>query len=123
MTFSVFFSFNVTETHFFLIKLAKISGNVLKLESIVKRRLIYRKLSFNLMQEYSDQMPSDIVRFPMVPIRDVVIFPITKVAFKIGRPSSVRALEEAMEADLLKNWWSENKSRLNVQADRKLRAI
>ena len=32
----------------------------------------------------------------MVPIRDVVIFPFTKVAFKIGRPGSVRALEEAL---------------------------
>lgn len=32
----------------------------------------------------------------MVPIRDVVIFPFTKVAFKIGRPSSVKALEKAM---------------------------
>src|SRR5438105_9661167 len=32
--------------------------------------------------------PSDIARFPMVPIRDVVIFPFTKVAFKIGRPRS-----------------------------------
>ncbi len=51
------------------------------------------------MQEYSDQMPSDIVRFPMVPIRDVVIFPFTKVAFKIGRPSSVKALEDAMNGD------------------------
>src|SRR3982751_5530910 len=48
------------------------------------------------MQEFSDQMPKDIARFPMVPIRDVVIFPYTKVAFKIGRPSSVRALEQAM---------------------------
>ncbi|HTH37106.1 MAG TPA: endopeptidase La [Pyrinomonadaceae bacterium] len=48
------------------------------------------------MQEFSDQMPTDIKRYPMVPIRDVVIFPYTKVAFKIGRPSSVRALEEAM---------------------------
>ncbi|MBX3244915.1 MAG: endopeptidase La [Acidobacteria bacterium] len=48
------------------------------------------------MQEFSDQMPSDIRRYPMVPIRDVVIFPYTKVAFKIGRPSSVKALEEAM---------------------------
>ena len=48
------------------------------------------------MQEFSDQMPSDIERFPMVPIRDVVIFPYTKVAFKIGRPSSVAALEQAM---------------------------
>ncbi len=44
-------------------------------------------------------MPADIKRFPMVPIRDVVIFPYTKVAFKIGRPSSVRALEEAMTGE------------------------
>jgi len=44
-------------------------------------------------------MPSDIERFPMVPIRDVVIFPFTKVAFKIGRPSSVRALEQAMTGE------------------------
>ena len=48
------------------------------------------------MQEFTDQMPIDIERFPMVPIRDVVIFPFTKVAFKIGRPSSVIALEQAM---------------------------
>jgi ATP-dependent Lon protease len=44
-------------------------------------------------------MPRDIERFPMVPIRDVVIFPFTKVAFKIGRPSSVRALEKAMKGN------------------------
>lgn len=44
-------------------------------------------------------MPSDIERFPMVPIRDVVIFPYTKVAFKIGRPSSVIALEQAMTGE------------------------
>ncbi|MDT7778879.1 MAG: ATP-dependent Lon protease [Acidobacteriota bacterium] len=35
----------------------------------------------------------------MVPIRDVVIFPFTKVAFKIGRPGSVRALEDALSTD------------------------
>jgi len=51
------------------------------------------------MQEFTDQMPSDIERFPMVPIRDVVIFPFTKVAFKIGRPSSVMALEQAMTGE------------------------
>ena len=51
------------------------------------------------MQEITDQMPADIERFPMVPIRDVVIFPFTKVAFKIGRPSSVKALERAMKGD------------------------
>ncbi|MFV0390096.1 MAG: endopeptidase La [Pyrinomonadaceae bacterium] len=51
------------------------------------------------MKEITDQLPSDIFRFPMVPIRDVVIFPFTKVAFKIGRPSSVKALETAMKGD------------------------
>ncbi len=51
------------------------------------------------MQEFTDEMPPDIERFPMVPIRDVVIFPYTKVAFKIGRPSSVVALEEAMTGE------------------------
>ncbi|MFN2502303.1 MAG: endopeptidase La [Pyrinomonadaceae bacterium] len=51
------------------------------------------------MQEFTDEMPVDIERFPMVPIRDVVIFPFTKVAFKIGRPSSVMALEKAMTGE------------------------
>jgi ATP-dependent Lon protease len=51
------------------------------------------------MEEYSDRTPVDIVRLPMVPIRDVVIFPFTKVAFKIGRPGSVRALEDALSTD------------------------
>lgn len=48
------------------------------------------------MQEFYDSTPEDIVRYPMVPIRDVVVFPHTKAAFVIGRPSSVRALEEAL---------------------------
>src|ERR687885_2928434 len=51
------------------------------------------------MEEYSDRTPSDIARYPMVPIRDVVIFPFTKVAFKIGRPGSIRALEQALVTD------------------------
>src|SRR5207237_7856079 len=51
------------------------------------------------MEEYSGRTPTDIARFPMVPIRDVVIFPFTKVAFKIGRPGSVRALEMALASD------------------------
>ncbi len=51
------------------------------------------------MEEYSDNTPKDIARYPMVPIRDVVIFPWTKVAFKIGRPGSVRALEKALATD------------------------
>ena len=51
------------------------------------------------MEEYSDRTPADIARYPMVPIRDVVIFPFTKVAFKIGRAGSVRALEQALATD------------------------
>ena len=51
------------------------------------------------MEEYSDRAPADVAWYPMVPIRDVVIFPFTKVAFKIGRPGSVRALEQALAAD------------------------
>src|SRR5712691_9028749 len=51
------------------------------------------------MEEYSDRTPADIARYPMVPIRDVVIFPFTKVAFKIGRPGSIRALEMALASD------------------------
>src|SRR5687767_8137291 len=51
------------------------------------------------MEEYSDHSPADVAWYPMVPIRDVVIFPFTKVAFKIGRKGSVRALEQALAAD------------------------
>ena len=51
------------------------------------------------MEEYSDRTPNDVAWYPMVPIRDVVIFPFTKVAFKIGRSGSVRALEQALATD------------------------
>src|ERR1700759_4327202 len=42
---------------------------------------------------------SDTKRLPMMPIRDVVIFPYMMTPFVVGRESSVRALEEAMGAD------------------------
>ncbi|MBI4472311.1 MAG: endopeptidase La [Acidobacteria bacterium] len=38
-------------------------------------------------------------KLPMVPIRDVVIFPFQMVAFVIGRESSVQALEAALRTD------------------------
>ncbi|GAB4244990.1 MAG: endopeptidase La [Acidobacteriota bacterium] len=37
--------------------------------------------------------------YPMVPIRDVVVFPYMMVPFVIGRASSVRALEKALRGD------------------------
>ncbi len=42
---------------------------------------------------------ADTRRLPMMPIRDVVIFPFMMTPFVVGRESSVRALEEALAAD------------------------
>lgn len=51
------------------------------------------------MKEFHDGTPDDVARYPMVPIREVVVFPHTKAAFVIGRPSSVHALESALTGD------------------------
>src|SRR6201988_3364818 len=42
---------------------------------------------------------SDSRKLPMMPIRDVVIFPHMMTPFVVGRESSVRALEEALAGD------------------------
>jgi len=42
---------------------------------------------------------TDTKRLPMMPIRDVVIFPYMMTPFVVGRESSVRALEEALAGD------------------------
>jgi ATP-dependent Lon protease len=42
---------------------------------------------------------SDIKRLPMMPVRDVVIFPHMMTPFVVGRESSVRALEEALAGE------------------------
>src|SRR6201987_1362046 len=47
----------------------------------------------------SSKDKSDTRRLPMMPIRDVVIFPHMMTPFVVGRESSVRALEEALAAD------------------------
>src|SRR5213594_1399264 len=44
-----------------------------------------------------EQTPKVMERLPMIPIRDVVVFPHMMIPFVIGRPSSVRALEFALE--------------------------
>ncbi len=48
------------------------------------------------MAEIQDRHTSS---YPMVPIRDVVVFPAMMVPFVIGRDSSVKALEVALKAD------------------------
>ncbi|HVW76350.1 MAG TPA: endopeptidase La [Alloacidobacterium sp.] len=42
---------------------------------------------------------NDLRKLPMMPIRDMVIFPYMMTPFVVGRESSVRALEEALMAD------------------------
>jgi ATP-dependent Lon protease len=45
----------------------------------------------------NDESVKKVERLPMIPIRDVVVFPHMMIPFVIGRPSSVRALEFALE--------------------------
>ncbi len=42
---------------------------------------------------------NDVRKLPMMPIRDMVIFPYMMTPFVVGRESSVRALEEALNGD------------------------
>src|SRR6202049_4520438 len=44
-------------------------------------------------------LSGDVRKLPMMPIRDMVIFPHMMTPFVVGRESSVRALEEALSAD------------------------
>jgi ATP-dependent Lon protease len=48
---------------------------------------------------FTSREKSDTRRLPMMPIRDVVIFPHMMTPFVVGRESSVRALEEALAGD------------------------
>jgi ATP-dependent Lon protease len=51
------------------------------------------------MDEFHDHTPDNVARYPMVPVRDVVVFPHTVIRFKIGRPPSVTALVQALKGD------------------------
>jgi ATP-dependent Lon protease len=50
------------------------------------------------MQDSSEH--SEVLRnIPLIPLRDLVVFPATLVPFIVGRPSSIQALEKAAEKD------------------------
>ncbi len=51
------------------------------------------------MKEYTDATPPDVVRHPVVPVRDVVIFPHCTARFFIGRRSSILAFQRALQSD------------------------
>src|ERR1700678_2658654 len=46
-----------------------------------------------------EQLTGEVRKLPMMPIRDMVIFPHMMTPFVVGRESSVRALEEALSGD------------------------
>ncbi|MBC7348534.1 MAG: endopeptidase La [Candidatus Aminicenantes bacterium] len=48
------------------------------------------------------QEKSELIKnIPLIPLRDLVVFPATLVPFVVGRPSSIKALEKAYEKDKL----------------------
>ncbi len=51
------------------------------------------------MKKTNEDILSDVRKLPMMPIRDMVIFPHMMTPFVVGRESSVRALEEALTGD------------------------
>ena len=45
------------------------------------------------------QVMSEIKKYPLLPLRDVVVFPYMVIQLYIGRDESIKALEIAMESD------------------------
>ena len=51
------------------------------------------------MEERAPRSTDDAVSLPMVPLRDIVVFPGTMVPFVVGRRPSLLAVEQALAGD------------------------
>lgn len=51
------------------------------------------------MTKPTEQPNGEVYKLPMMPIREMVIFPHMMTPFVVGRESSVRALEEALTGE------------------------
>ena len=51
------------------------------------------------MEERTERSESGTSEMPMVPLRDIVVFPHTMVPFVVGRKGSLLAVERALDAD------------------------
>ena len=47
-------------------------------------------------------LPSEPITLPLLPLRDVVVFPHMVIPLFVGREKSIRALDAAMEGDMLR---------------------
>src|SRR6185437_14539444 len=62
-------------------------------------RVPARPIGENMANQPKTTLTGEVRKLPMMPIRDMVIFPHMMTPFVVGRESSVRALEEALNGD------------------------